>query len=71
MSYRRAWLLIDSMNKMFKVPVVDAATGGKHGGGTVVTSNGMQVIECYRRIEEDALKASRRDVKKLSGLMRD
>ncbi len=71
MSYRRAWLLVDSMNKMFKTPVVDAATGGRHGGGTVVTANGMQVIECYRRIEADALKISARDIKTLSRLLRD
>lgn len=71
MSYRRAWLLIDSMNQMFKLPVVDAATGGKHGGGTNVTSTGLKVIECYRRIEKDALKAGARDIKKLINLLRD
>jgi molybdate transport system regulatory protein len=71
MSYRRAWLLIDSMNQMFISPVVDAATGGKHGGGTSVTTTGLKVIECYRRIERDALKASTDDIKKLSRLLRD
>jgi molybdate transport system regulatory protein len=71
MSYRRAWLLIDSMNQMFKLPVVDAATGGKHGGGTNVTPTGLKVIECYRRIEKDALKAGARDIKKLTNLLRD
>jgi molybdate transport system regulatory protein len=71
MSYRRAWLLIDSMNQMFKSPVVDAATGGKHGGGTNVTSTGLKVIECYRRIEQDALKVGARDIKKLTNLLRD
>jgi molybdate transport system regulatory protein len=71
MSYRRAWLLIDSMNQMFKLPLVDAATGGKHGGGTRVTPTGLKLIECYRRIERDALKAGARDIKKLSNLLRD
>ena len=71
MSYRRAWLLIDSMNQMFKLPVVDAATGGKHGGGTNVTPTGLKVIECYRGIEKDALKASASDIKKLTNLLRD
>jgi molybdate transport system regulatory protein len=70
MSYRRAWLLIDSMNQMFKSPVVDAATGGKHGGGTSVTPTGMKVIECYRRIERDALKASARDINTIKNFLR-
>jgi molybdate transport system regulatory protein len=70
MSYRRAWLLIDSMNQMFKLPVVDAATGGKYGGGTNVTPTGLRVIECYRRIEKDALKAGTQDIKKLTNLLR-
>ena len=71
MSYRRAWLLIDSMNKMFKLPVVDAATGGKHGGGTIVTATGYKVIECYRRIEQAAMKAGATDIKKLTRLLHD
>lgn len=71
MSYRRAWLLIDSMNQMFKLPVVDAATGGKHGGGTVVTATGLKVIECYRRIEQDALKTTAINTRKLVRLLRD
>jgi molybdate transport system regulatory protein len=51
--------------------VVDAATGGKHGGGTSVTPTGMKVIECYRGIEKDALKVGERDIKKLTNLLRD
>ena len=71
MSYRRAWLLVDSMNHMFKLPVVDAAKGGKQGGGTSVTATGLKVIECYRRIDADALKAGARDIKKLNSLLRE
>ncbi len=71
MSYRRAWLLIDSMNQMFKSPVVDAATGGKHGGGASVTATGHKVIECYRQIEKDSLKAGARDINKMTRLLRN
>ena len=69
MSYRRAWLLVDDMNRCFKKPVVDSAKGGKQGGGTVVTESGMQVIALYRGIEAQALKAGARDLARLTGLL--
>lgn len=54
MSYRRAWLLVDQMNQYFKEPVVRAATGGTQGGGTALTSMGLEVISLYRTIEQQA-----------------
>ena len=37
MSYRRAWLLVDDMNKCFSEPVITAQAGGSHGGGAAMT----------------------------------
>jgi molybdate transport system regulatory protein len=54
MSYRRAWLLVDQMNQYFKEPVVRAATGGTQGGGTALTSMGLEVINLYRSIEQQS-----------------
>jgi molybdate transport system regulatory protein len=54
MSYRRAWLLVDQMNQYFKEPVVHAATGGPQGGGTALTAMGLEVINLYRTIEQQA-----------------
>jgi molybdate transport system regulatory protein len=54
MSYRRAWLLVDQMNQYFKDPVVHAATGGLQGGGTALTSTGIEVIRLYRTIEQQS-----------------
>jgi molybdate transport system regulatory protein len=56
MSYRRAWLLIDAMNRMFKEPVIAAVTGGAHGGGAQVTELGQNVIATYRAIEADSAR---------------
>ena len=67
MSYRRAWLLVDDMNRCFKKPLVDSAKGGHAGGGTVVNDNGMEVIRLYRQIETVAAKAT---AKELAGLTR-
>ena len=51
MSYRRAWLLIDSLNSMFRQPLVEAATGGAKGGGAALTPLGREVVAHYRAIE--------------------
>lgn len=51
MSYRRAWLLVDELSRMFKRPVVLRATGGQKGGGAEVTDFGKALIGAFRRIE--------------------
>src|SRR6516162_11080899 len=47
MSYRRAWLLVDDMNKCFSEPVIAAQVGGSHGGGAALTSFGNRLIDPY------------------------
>src|SRR2546425_11178500 len=58
MSYRRAWLLVDTMNRCFKKPVGDAETGGTRGGGTRLTAIGAGALQRYRRIEKLAASAA-------------
>ena len=53
MSYRRAWLLIDSLRVAFRKPVTVATTGGKGGGGVMLTEFGEGLIACYRALERD------------------
>src|SRR5437879_10061068 len=48
MPYKRAWMLLDSMNRAFKDPVVEAATGGAHGGGAMLTPFGADGLNRYR-----------------------
>lgn len=50
MSYKRAWVLLDSMNQAFTRPLVTAAPGGTGGGGALLTALGVEVLERYRRI---------------------
>jgi molybdate transport system regulatory protein len=71
MSYRRCWQLVDSMNKSFRMLLVETATGGAHGGGAVVTEYGIRVIDLYRRIERNAQRASAREIETLSSMMVD
>jgi len=53
MSYRRAWLLLDSLKGSFREPVTIASTGGKGGGGVQVTEFGATLIDSYRGLEKD------------------
>ena len=54
MSYRRAWLLVDALNRMFAKPLIVTATGGSKGGGAQVTEHGWAVAQAYRRAEQRA-----------------
>ncbi len=49
--YKRAWTLINALNEGFHRPVVETATGGKGGGGTVVTPLGEQILLRYAALE--------------------
>jgi molybdate transport system regulatory protein len=51
LSYRRAWLLLDSLNKSFDTPATLSAVGGTGGGGATVTPFGLLLIERYRALE--------------------
>jgi molybdate transport system regulatory protein len=62
MSYRRAWLLVDALNHMFKRPVVEAAPGGARGGGALITDFGKGIAAAYRRIEERTRAAIREEL---------
>ena len=63
MSYRRAWLLIEETNALFREPVVETVHGGRLGGGACVTPFGLDVVARYRGIEASLAKAARADVK--------
>jgi molybdate transport system regulatory protein len=51
MSYRYAWMLVESMNHCFAEKLVEAAPGGKKGGGAVLTDAGRSVLSAYRALE--------------------
>jgi molybdate transport system regulatory protein len=71
MSYRRAWLLVDTMNQCFSTPLVETATGGNHGGGARVTEFGKDVLERYQRMEAKATASVARELEDFAGLMVD
>jgi molybdate transport system regulatory protein len=50
-SYRRAWMLVDAMNRRWPQPLVRTAVGGKRGGGTRLTEHGQVVLRSYRDLQ--------------------
>ena len=66
MSYRRAWLLVDSLNRSFRVPVIASQKGGQHGGGAALTEFGHAVVQHYRAVESAAEKAGAAHIKALT-----
>ena len=58
MTYKRAWLLIDSMNQGFGRPVVERSIGGKGGGGAKLTGRGEALLRHYDDIERACQQAA-------------
>jgi len=58
LSYRRAWVLVDTMNQCFKTPLVIPARGGKKGGGAQVTALGLRIAKLYRTMETKAVQSA-------------
>src|SRR5262245_23797794 len=50
-AYRRAWMLLDAMNRAWPRPLVTTATGGKRGGGAKLTDLGRDVLHAYRDLQ--------------------
>lgn len=69
MSYRRAWLLVETMNRSFKQPLVSTLAGGKHGGGTQLTATGEQVLQRYHALCAAAQAAVQRGSDELAELL--
>lgn len=67
MDYKRAWLLLDSMNQAFDTPVVATNPGGPRGGGAHLTLFGVELLERFRRLEATAAALAREDLAALSG----
>src|ERR1700749_4103132 len=62
MSYKRAWDLVDEINRICRQPAVDRQTGGKNRGGAELTPFGGTLVGGYPQIERDAASAVRKEL---------
>lgn len=70
MPYKRAWLLINSLNQAFGYPVIETATGGKGGGGASLTPLGRQLVAAYDALEERLNRESSAELEAIRRLVR-
>jgi molybdate transport system regulatory protein len=70
MSYRRAWLLVESMNRSFRTPLVAAAKGGTRGGGARLTPIGAEALARYRKMEARAARILAADLDRFRPLLK-
>ncbi|MFV0294753.1 MAG: winged helix-turn-helix domain-containing protein [Hyphomicrobiaceae bacterium] len=65
MSYRRAWELVEDLNKTFGQPIVISKTGGRKGGGAELTPLGLSLVSRYRAMERAAATAAAQHLEQL------
>jgi molybdate transport system regulatory protein len=65
MSYRRTWLLVDTMNRCWSQPLVEATPGGGEHRGARVTAVGLEVLAAYRALEAALAEAAGEPLKAL------
>lgn len=70
MSYRRAWLLVETMNRCFSQPLVQALVGGRQGGGAQLSDEGRQVLQRYRQLQARLRAVAEQDWPELAALLR-
>jgi len=70
MSYKRAWMLVETMNAMFAAPLVTSSKGGRAGGGAELTEAGSAVLAAFRGMEEKLRTTATAETATLMGLLR-
>ena len=71
MSYKRAWMLVETMNAAFREPLVESTRGGAQGGGARLTATGEAVLAHFRRLEKRVSEAGAAEIASIQGLLRD
>jgi molybdate transport system regulatory protein len=71
MSYKRAWMLVETMNAAFREPLVTSSRGGAKGGGAHLTETGQAVLAQYRELEIIMAEAGAPRIAALKGMLKD
>ncbi len=67
-SYKKAWTLVDAVNKSAKKPVTESSIGGKGGGGATITTYGKGLIVAFEEINKNCWKHLDTQIEKIISL---
>lgn len=70
MSYKRAWMLVETLNAMFDTSLVESTRGGSGRGGAVLTERGQMVLAEYRAAEAAAQSSASEHLHRLNSWLR-
>jgi molybdate transport system regulatory protein len=68
MSYKKAWEMVNSMNHQTLKPLIRTQTGGKEGGGAVITEEAVYLIAFFKDMHQrfqDFLRAETQNITNL------
>jgi molybdate transport system regulatory protein len=71
MSYNRAWLLVRTMNRCFKEPLVNSSRGGDQHGGAQLTRTGRDILRLYWQLEAKFTTATRQPLRNILSRLKD
>ncbi|WP_062012327.1 winged helix-turn-helix domain-containing protein [Aureimonas sp. AU4] len=66
MSYKRAWSLVEDLNRTFDAPLVEMHRGGARQGGAALTALGAEVLARYRHMQHQSDRAIAADLEALA-----
>lgn len=65
MSYKRAWGLVEALNRMFPSPLIETSRGGAGHGGAALTPLGHEALALYRALQKKAAAAGLDEIRQL------
>ena len=63
LDYKRAWFLLDTLQRCFKNPLFLTNRGGGSSGGTSLTELGIQLIEKFNKTDTEVKKVTSKFLK--------
>ena len=70
MAYSKAWRIIRTAEEVFGCKMLDSTTGGRHGGGAVLTPEAARLLTAYRAYQADVERYARENFQKSFGFYR-
>lgn len=70
MGYKRAWSLLDELQRSVPTALIETAVGGRQGGGAAVTAAGHALLQHYDELEQACRQAAAPALAKIARLLR-